>query len=236
MIDVARLVAQWPDLVVALHFAVAVGASAHVLLHEKESRAAVGWLGLVWLSPLVGSIAHLVLGINRIHRPARQLRPPPATEVGRLPGPRSAGAPTGPRPDQGALADLARVIDASTTRPLLPGNGIVPLWDGDEAYPGRRSSGAAACPWTGGPFAHTRLVIVDQAWTLFGSANWDPRSLQLNFELNVEACGEGLARERAARMEARMADASEVGPSIYSGQGPLLRLRDGLAPLGAPYP
>ena len=37
------------------------------------------------------------------------------------------------------------------------------------------------------PFAHTKLLMVDDSYALFGSANLDPRSLFLNFELNVEA-------------------------------------------------
>jgi len=36
------------------------------------------------------------------------------------------------------------------------------------------------------PFSHTKLLVVDEAWALFGSSNWDARSLRLNFELNVE--------------------------------------------------
>ena len=37
------------------------------------------------------------------------------------------------------------------------------------------------------PFAHTKLLLVDQDYVLFGSTNLDPRSLNLNFELVVEA-------------------------------------------------
>src|SRR6476620_11945381 len=37
-----------------------------------------------------------------------------------------------------------------------------------------------------GEFDHSKLMIVDEAWSLFGSANWDARSLRLNFEFNVE--------------------------------------------------
>ncbi|MCH5276335.1 MAG: PLDc N-terminal domain-containing protein [Desulfovibrionaceae bacterium] len=36
------------------------------------------------------------------------------------------------------------------------------------------------------PFAHTKLLLVDDYYTLVGSANLDPRSLFLNFELNME--------------------------------------------------
>ena len=39
------------------------------------------------------------------------------------------------------------------------------------------------------PFDHTKAMTVDGAWSLVGSANWDPRSLRLNFELEVEAFG-----------------------------------------------
>ncbi len=36
------------------------------------------------------------------------------------------------------------------------------------------------------PFDHSKLMVVDGTWALVGSANWDPRSLRLNFEFNLE--------------------------------------------------
>jgi cardiolipin synthase A/B len=36
------------------------------------------------------------------------------------------------------------------------------------------------------PFNHSKLMVVDERWSLIGSANLDVRSLRLNFELNVE--------------------------------------------------
>ena len=48
--------------------------------------------------------------------------------------------------------------------------------------------------WLGpAPFNHSKLMIVDGEWSLVGSANWDTRSLRLNFELNVEVYGKALA-------------------------------------------
>ena len=32
------------------------------------------------------------------------------------------------------------------------------------------------------PFDHSKLMLVDGAWVLLGSANWDARTLRLNFE------------------------------------------------------
>jgi cardiolipin synthase len=43
------------------------------------------------------------------------------------------------------------------------------------------------------PFDHSKLMTVDGAWCLVGSANWDMRSFRLNFELNLEAYDPALA-------------------------------------------
>ena len=57
------------------------------------------------------------------------------------------------------------------------------------------------------PFDHTKLMVVDGAWSLIGSANWDPRSLRLNFEFNVECYDRDLAGA-ALRAGARKEDPS----------------------------
>ncbi len=55
--------------------------------------------------------------------------------------------------------------------------------------------------WLGpAPFNHSKLMVVDGAWCLVGSANWDMRSLRLNFETNVELYDAGLARQLEAFM------------------------------------
>ena len=41
---------------------------------------------------------------------------------------------------------------------------------------------------------HTKVVVVDGAWSMFGSANFDKRSLELNDELNVAVSDPDLAR------------------------------------------
>ncbi|MBK7720578.1 MAG: hypothetical protein IPJ36_19295 [Simplicispira sp.] len=47
---------------------------------------------------------------------------------------------------------------------------------------------AAGCRiyFTPAPFDHAKLLVVDGAWALIGSTNWDARSLRLNFEYNIE--------------------------------------------------
>jgi cardiolipin synthase len=85
------------------------------------------------------------------------------------------------------------------------------------------------------PFDHSKLMVVDGAWSLIGSANWDPRSLRLNFEFDLECYDralavalEGLARDRIRR-------AHRVTLEEADGRPLPTRLRDGLARLLSPY-
>lgn len=36
------------------------------------------------------------------------------------------------------------------------------------------------------PFDHSKIVIIDDIWSFIGSSNWDARSLEFNFEINLE--------------------------------------------------
>ena len=60
------------------------------------------------------------------------------------------------------------------------------------------------------PFDHSKLMIVDGHWVLLGSANWDTRSLRLNFELNVEGYGREFAREMENVIAQKISAAREV--------------------------
>lgn len=86
-----------------------------------------------------------------------------------------------------------------------------------------------------GPFDHTKLMLVDDSWCLLGSANWDARSLRLNFEANVECCDSALAAGLHALVDRRIGDARQVTLEDVDSRHPLVRLRDGLARLLAPY-
>ena len=111
--------------------ALAVTVIAHAVLNKRDVGSAIGWSGLAWLTPLVGSLLYGLLGINRIERRAVRLR--------------RGGGRSGARGDTSAglveahgyaqLAPIARLADRVTDLPLTEGNRIVPLVDGDAAYP-----------------------------------------------------------------------------------------------------
>ena len=85
------------------------------------------------------------------------------------------------------------------------------------------------------PFDHTKLMVVDGAWSLVGSANWDPRSLRLNFELDVECYDLKLAGDLTAIVERKRAGAREVTLAEVDGRPLAMRLRDGMARVFSPF-
>jgi len=126
-----------PELGVVLNFIVALAASSHVILNKSDTRSATAWVGLVWLVPFLGSILYIFLGINRIQRRAKVLKSGgtdysvPLDEAPRSPADldRELGS------SRARLIELARVVASVTSRPLLVGNHVDRLVDGDEAYP-----------------------------------------------------------------------------------------------------
>ncbi|HXX93569.1 MAG TPA: phospholipase D-like domain-containing protein [Planctomycetota bacterium] len=85
------------------------------------------------------------------------------------------------------------------------------------------------------PFEHTKLLVVDGAWTLLGSANLDPRSLRLNFEFDVESYCQELAGSLERRIEAKISQSAPVTLKEVDGRWLSIKLRDGLARLFTPY-
>jgi cardiolipin synthase len=85
------------------------------------------------------------------------------------------------------------------------------------------------------PFDHSKLMIVDGHWVLSGSANWDARSLRLNFELNVECYGREFAHEMASVLGKKLHRAHEVTLAEVDGRALPAKLRDAAARLFSPF-
>jgi cardiolipin synthase len=85
------------------------------------------------------------------------------------------------------------------------------------------------------PFDHSKLMVVDSTWALVGSANWDPRSLRLNFEFNLECYDPKLAGLLEGMGRAKIGRARRVTLEEVDGRRLAVKLRDGLARLLSPY-
>lgn len=105
--------------------------TGHILLFKDDVRSSIGWIGLVWFAPLMGTVIYVLFGINRIRRKAAMLR--------------NSG------PD---VLDLSQKMQSNIENRIPPnllqllnlgynvhpqyfalGNNITPLINGDEAYP-----------------------------------------------------------------------------------------------------
>ncbi len=122
----------WTATAAALTLALSLVASGHVVLHKRDVRAALGWVALVWLAPVLGALAYFVLGVNRIRRRASALRLPEFRA--RVPAPLRPPPPTLP-PAGEHLRPLVALAETVVRRPLLAGNALALLRGGGEAYP-----------------------------------------------------------------------------------------------------
>ncbi len=85
------------------------------------------------------------------------------------------------------------------------------------------------------PFDHSKIMLVDGCWALIGSANWDSRSLRLNFEFNLECYDLRLAERLEKIVESKRAHAHEVTIAEVDSRTLPVRLCDGRARLASPY-
>ncbi len=86
-----------------------------------------------------------------------------------------------------------------------------------------------------GPFVHSKLLLVDDGYAQVGSANVDPRSLRLNFELMVEIFDAAVVAELHQHTNAVRAAAHEITLAEVDARRLPTRLADGLTWLFSPY-
>jgi cardiolipin synthase len=103
-------------------------ATGHIVLFKRDNRAALGWVGLIWLVPVAGPVLYFLFGINRTRRKARRLR----WRVDR--GPTPPEPIDAPSPGAYGLESLQRLVGGVTGRPISPGNRVQPLATGEAAY------------------------------------------------------------------------------------------------------
>lgn len=130
---------HWVLIVGLLHILVSTGIVLHILLYKENERTSLAWIGLVVLSPFLGSLFYWIFGINRIKRHALRVQPQPNEKVIKL---------------SDTLAN-ARYYSSTWTSVMKAGlaihpvsfvgeNTVQPLINGDQAYPAMMESIAAA--------------------------------------------------------------------------------------------
>ena len=102
-------------------------AAGHAVVHKRDPRSAALWLLAICLLPAAGPVLYVFFGVNRVQRRAARLRRD-------LPRVRTTSDSDEQLPGAD-LVPLARLVGEVVERPLLPGNTIEPLVDGEQAYP-----------------------------------------------------------------------------------------------------
>ncbi|MBW1915023.1 MAG: cardiolipin synthase [Deltaproteobacteria bacterium] len=128
----------WPHIVTAVTFGIMIWTAGHVLLRKRDTKAATGWIGLILFSPPLGVCLYWLFGINRIQRRARIRLA--GKEIASLPELHGVISPAQVEERLGekhftGLVMLCRLTEKVTRQPLMDGNQIVPLVNGDEAFP-----------------------------------------------------------------------------------------------------
>ena len=119
----------WPTFLGLLGFAailLSAGLSMHVVLYKRDEGAAIGWVTILWIAPILGSLVYLVFGINRIERRASKLRSRRALHVPSIEARRRGHEallcclP----PEARHLELMANLVSRITHAPLTSGNTI----------------------------------------------------------------------------------------------------------------
>lgn len=106
----------------------AIAVTVHVLLNKRYVGSAVGWIGITWISPILGSVLYVLFGINRVKRRASRLRSKRARR-------RKIESPEARAERGDHLCSLERAGDRITRLTVTSGNAVILLRNGDEAYP-----------------------------------------------------------------------------------------------------
>ncbi|PZU90428.1 MAG: cardiolipin synthase [Shinella sp.] len=58
----------WAEILAVLSIVMGTVAAVHAAMTKRDVRSAIGWVGIIVLSPLIGALIYAVAGINRVRR------------------------------------------------------------------------------------------------------------------------------------------------------------------------
>ncbi|WP_429930460.1 cardiolipin synthase [Agrobacterium vitis] len=125
----------WPHLLAVLSTVIGTVAAVHAAMTKRDVRSALSWVGVIILSPIIGTLIYAVAGVNRIRRASYMARR--ALRRSQMEGILAHYAvPEGDVKAKfgGRLEALRHLGERVTRHPLTSGNRLTPLASGDEAY------------------------------------------------------------------------------------------------------
>ncbi len=213
-------------LLLAALAALSLIAVGHVLLHKRDPRAAFGWVVVCCVLPGLGPLGYWLIGINRIRTRARdwQVKLPcnGAAEASFCSwslrqGPSIAFSAEG-------YAALVSLSDAVTRRPLLPGNRVVALHNGEQAFPAMLKAIAEARESV---YLASYIFETDSTGRAFVEALKQAADRGLDVRVLLDGLGERYSRPRAGRLfKGSSVAVGRFLPPALSGRGLHFNLRN----------
>jgi cardiolipin synthase len=124
-------------LLITLNIFLAFAAAGHALLNKRDPRAALGWIAVSLMFPLIGPILYFLFGINRVKTRARKLDQRAAYRIDVFDDPpetKEQAPPTSLSMPPESI-DIAKISDSISRWPLVGGNRVKMLQNGEQAYP-----------------------------------------------------------------------------------------------------
>ncbi len=122
-------------LILTLFWLFSILSAAHALLTKRDPRAALGWIVTCLTLPGLGAVLYWLLGVNRIRARSRELQERGQgmhwLHVDQHPSQRDLKN----YPQGDACRTLIKLSDTVCRRPLITGNHVTVLYNGEEAYP-----------------------------------------------------------------------------------------------------
>lgn len=117
----------------------------------------------------------------------------------------------------GAAARRGVDVRILTTRPT---DVRLVRWAAHAAYPELLAQGVRVYEYLP-RLLHAKTLVIDEGWTCIGTANFDYRSLFINYEVSLLTANSLLAQELAGQFLSDLGEAEEVTPSIWRRRTPL---------------
>ncbi len=181
------------------HVALALISAGHALLFKRDSRAALGWIAVSLTFPVVGPVLYFLFGVNRLRTRARKLNINPPFQVavnGDRRRSKDGMAPLAARVPP-RFIEVARMGDAVTEMPLVGGNRIIPLHNGEAAFPRMLAAIRDARSYI---YLTTYIFETNATGRRFIDALADARSRGVDVRVIVDGIGEFYSLPRASRL------------------------------------
>lgn len=189
----------WHWLVPAMHAALGALAAVHAMLYKRDPRAALGWVSVSLLFPFIGPLLYYMFGINRIQTQARKLASLHRfrLQIGYERGSRG-GLPVTAANEPGLpFQRFVQVSDRVTSRPLIAGNMVDMLQNGEQVYPAMLAAINAAAHRV---FLVTYLFEADAVGEAFVAALAAAHQRGVDVRVIVDGVGELYSWPRMSRV------------------------------------